>query len=479
MNKPNAAGAAQPNVIVFFTDQQRWDTSSLHGNPLDLMPNFERMAFRGTHLPHHFTCQPVCGPARACFQTGRYATETGCYRNGIPLRDGAHTLATEFNTAGYHTGYIGKWHLGGTTPNWDRDQQEPVPPQRRGGYREWLAADMLEFASDAYDTRLFDTDDCLVRLPGYRVDALTDAAIRFVDRHQREPFFLFLSFLEPHHQNSRDDYPAPRGYEERYRGGWIPPDLQHLVGSAAKHVAGYYGMIKRLDEALGRLLETLASLGLEDDTVLLFTSDHGNHFKTRNGEYKRSCHDASIRVPTAIQGPGFDGGGRVEALTSIVDLMPTLLDAAGIPLPASVSGRSILPLLKHGTDPAGIGMASREGRTDSAWPDDVYVQISESQVGRAVRTRRWKYSVVALDVDPVSESRADRYTEECLYDLVSDPYELENLIDEPAYRRVAERMRVRLLKRIMSIEGEVPEIIPVPPGAASGQRVVLPEEIDA
>ena len=88
------------NLIVFFTDQQRWDTSGLHGNPLDLMPNFDRMAQRGTHLYHSFTCQPVCGPARSCLQTGRYATETGCFRNGIPLPTGAKTLAHHFNAAG-------------------------------------------------------------------------------------------------------------------------------------------------------------------------------------------------------------------------------------------------------------------------------------------------------------------------------------------------------------------------------------------
>jgi len=188
VNEKKQNRQARPNVVVFFTDQQRWDTSSLHGNPLDLMPNFERMSLRGTHLASHFTCQPVCGPARSCLQTGQYATQTGCYRNRIPLSDDARTLATEFNDAGYHTGYIGKWHLGGTTPSWDRWKQQPVPVERRGGYREWLAADMLEFSSDAFDTRLFDTNDRPVKLPGYRVDALTDAAIRFLDQHQEDPF---------------------------------------------------------------------------------------------------------------------------------------------------------------------------------------------------------------------------------------------------------------------------------------------------
>ena len=154
-----------------------------------------------------------------------------------------------------------------------------------------------------------------------------------------------MSFLEPHHQNHRDDYPAPNGYEARYTGRWTPPDLRALGGSSPQHLGGYWGMVKRLDEAFGRLLDALKSLALLDDTVILFTSDHGCHFKTRNDEYKRSCHESSIRVPALLSGPGFHGGGRIDALVSLVDLPPTLLDAAGIPVPPEMQGRSILPLV--------------------------------------------------------------------------------------------------------------------------------------
>jgi len=170
----------RPNVLVFFTDQQRWDSTGVHGNPLELTPNFDRVARAGTDVHHSFTCQPVCGPARACLQTGLYQNRTGCYRNAIPLPRGARTLAHHFNDAGYHTGYIGKWHL--AEPAADRG---PVPVDQRGGYRHWLAANALEFTSDAYRTRLFDADNRPVDLPGYRADALTDAAIRFVDDRVR------------------------------------------------------------------------------------------------------------------------------------------------------------------------------------------------------------------------------------------------------------------------------------------------------
>ena len=227
----------------------------------------------------------------------------------------------------YATGYIGKWHLHSS------GAAGPVPAGHRGGYDYWLASNVLEFTSDAYRTILYDNDDQPVDLPGYRVDALTDAVIRYVDGHRNEPFYLFTSYIEPHHQNHIDDYPPPDGYRERYTGRWTPPDLAALGGSAHQHLGGYYGMVKRLDEAPGRILDALKSLDLVDDTILLFTSDHGCHFKTRNREYKRSCHESSIRVPTAFHGPGFAGGGQIQELVSLVDLPPTLLDAAGLQFP--------------------------------------------------------------------------------------------------------------------------------------------------
>ncbi|HEY66401.1 MAG TPA: sulfatase-like hydrolase/transferase [Caldilineae bacterium] len=442
----------RPNVVVFFTDQQRWDTTGVHGNPLDLTPNFDRMAREGTHVYYSFTCQPVCAPARASLQTGLYATNTTVYRNGIPLPPDQKTLAHYFREAGYTTAYIGKWHLA---------SGDPVPQHEQGGYEYWLGANVLEFTSEPYRTVMYDRDGKAVRLPGYRIDALTDAAIRYIDTHQDHPFFLFLSYLEPHHQNRIDDYPPPDGYRERYMGKWIPPDLAALGGSTHQHIAGYYGLVKRLDEALGRLLDALKSLDLLENTIVLFTSDHGNHFKTRNAEYKRSCHESSIRVPTAIIGPGFWGGGQIRELVSLVDLPPTLLDAAGIPVPECMQGRSILPLVR--------GEAID-------WPREVFIQISESQVGRAIRTHRWKYGVTAPDKDGWRDPGAERYVEEYLYDLEADPYELTNLIGLESHREVATRLRERLVQR-MEEAGEPAPVIEPAPTRPSGQRRILPEEI--
>lgn len=423
--------AAKPNVIVFFTDQQRWDSVGLHGNPMQVTPNFDRLAQAGMFVPHSFTCQPVCGPARSAMQTGKYPTTTGCFSNSIPLPRDEKTLAHHFRAAGYHTGYIGKWHLGSA---------DPVRLEERGGYQSWLASNILEFTSFAYDTVVYDEADEAVKLPGYRVDALTDAAIRYIATPRDEPFFLYLSFLEPHHQNQSDTYPAPVGYAEALEPRLeFPEDLATLVGNSQPHYAGYMGMIKRLDEALGRLVDALISLDALDNTIILFTSDHGCHFRTRNREYKRSCHEASIRVPTFFYGPVFEGRGAFDGLASLIDLPPTLLDAAGIPVPEAMQGVSLL--------------ASPEDYFDS-----VFIQISEDHMGRALRTRRWKYEVGAPEADATAAMNSPCYVETHLYDLETDPHELTNLVTDPHYRPVLDELRESLIARLIGAGEPRPEI---------------------
>ena len=243
----------------------------------------------------------------------------------------------------------------------------------------------------------------------------------------------------------------------------MPPDLAALGGSTHQHLGGYYGMVKRLDEALGRIFDTLKSLALTDDTVILFTSDHGCHFKTRNSEYKRSCHESSVHVPTALQGPGFTGGGQVTEMVSLIDLPPTLLDCAGIDVPDEMQGRSILPLVR--------GEAKD-------WPEEAFIQVSEAQVGRAVRTKRWKYGVDAPDKHGGKDAGSDKYVEQYLYDLQADPYELSNLIHSEAHQIVRDVMKERLIRRMTAAGEDAAEIVSAEV-QRSGQRKVTEEEARA
>lgn len=442
---------SKPNVIVFFTDQQRWDTSGLYGNPMDLTPNFDRMAIEGTHCYNGFTCQPVCLPARSCLQTGLYASQMNIFNNGGDLPIDAVTLGHLYKEQGYTTAYIGKWHM---------CHDEPVPKERRTGYDYWLGSNILEFTSDAYDVHMFDDDGKDVFLPGFRVDAQTDAAIRYITQNRNNPFFLFISFIEPHFQNSRDDYPAPTGYEEKYQDPWTPPDLRALGGTSARHLPGYYGMVKRLDEAFGRLQDALISLKLTDNTILAYTTDHSCHFKTRNSEYKRSCHDSSLHIPMAFTGPGFTGGGRIKDLVSLIDVPPTLLDACGIDVPEYMEGHSIMPLIN---------------KTNRNWQEDIYAEASDGiNRFRCVRTKRWKY-VVRAEVTDTVRDRPSEYLEWELFDLKADPWEMNNLMGYKSHKKVCEVMKNRLYKRLKQV-GENFVTIQEASEVASGQKTLKEEE---
>ena len=427
-----------PNVLVFFTDQQRWDTCGCYGGPMNLTPNLDALAARGVRFEHSFTCQPVCAPARGSLQTGKHGTAHSVWRNGLALPDSERTLAHHFGDAGYDLGYLGKWHL-------SCDVDKPVPVERRGGYTGyWEGADVLEFTSHPYDARWFDENNQEVHYEGYRVDAQTDRAVEFIRNPRRHrPFFFFISYLEPHHQNDMDEFVGPERYAKSYLNPWVPQDLQNRPGDWYKSLPGYYACVKALDDALGRIVQALEETGQLDNTVILFTSDHGCHFRTRNAEYKRSCHEGCVRTPCVLTGPGIEKGRVVPELVSLVDMPPTLLSAAGLPVPDTMQGRDAMPLTRG---------------DNTNWANEVFIQISESEVGRAIRTERWKYSVYAPDKGGWQVPDSDRYVERYLYDLHADPHEQVNLVGRKDYDAVRQDLKRRLIAQMVAA-GEAEPVI--------------------
>jgi len=437
----------QPNIVLLFSDQQRWDTCGCYGQALDVTPNLDRLAAEGIRFENAFTCQPVCGPARACLQTGKYATEVGCHTNHRMLPLSEKTIAHHLSEHGYDTAYIGKWHLASCGPRDGADdfRTRPVPRERRGGYDYWFASDVLEFTSHSYDGHMFDADGNRREFPEgrYRVDAQTDWVIEYLKtRSSAKPFFLFVSYIEPHHQNDHGHYEGPNGSKEKFKDFVAPGDLAETEGDWCEEYPDYLGCIHSLDENVERIRDALQELGLTDNTLLIYTSDHGSHFRTRNSEYKRSCHDGCIRIPLIMNGPGFKGGRCLRELTSLIDLPPTIMMAAGITPPDTMRGHALQRLLSYQT---------------ADWPEEVFLQISESQCGRAIRTRKWKYSVRAPDKSG-SDPSSDVYLEDFLYDLESDPHERNNLVADPGVREIREEL-LRALKRRMVEAGETePEI---------------------
>jgi uncharacterized sulfatase len=442
----------RPNIIFIFSDQQRWDTVSCYGSPLfaNLTPNLDKLASEGVRFDYAFTCQPVCGPARSCLQTGKYATETGCYRNGIALPENEKTIAHWFSEADYQVGYLGKWHLASTSGIPGRNvnyRTKAIPQQRRGGYKDfWLASDVLEFTSHSYDGHMFDNNGNKREFPRdrYRVDAQTDWALEYIERQKDDkPFFLFISYIEPHHQNDNHQFEGPHGSKKRFSNYKIPGDLVGTKGDWRKEMPDYLGCCWSLDQNVGRICNKLEQLGIADNTLLIYTTDHGCHFRTRNSEYKRSCHDNSIRIPLIIHGPGFTGGKVISKLVSLIDLPPTVLLAGGVQPPEYMRGKALQEHVNLKAD---------------NWPQEVFLQISESQVGRAIRTKKWKYSVCAKNKNGGRDLCSDEYMEDYLYNLVRDPHERHNLIADPALTKVRTQL-AKILKRRMVAAGEKEPVI--------------------
>lgn len=318
-----------------------------------------------------------------------------------------------------------------------------------------MVADALEWTSHGYNGYLFDGDMKRHDFVGYRVDAINNYAIDFIHRHlekQKEegtdqPFFLFVSQLDPHHQNDRGIYEGPDGSKKKFANYDVPGDLVGTQGDWRENYPDYLGACNSLDQNIGRLMDTLEAYGIADNTILIYTCDHGSHFKTRNSEYKRACHDGCLRLPMIAWGGPFQGGHVVEDLVSLIDVPPTLLDCAGIEVPEQYQGSSMIPLVK--------------GEAEN-WPKSVYAQISEAQTARTVRTSRWKYCVKAPEFD-IDQPYSDVYVEDFLYDLDADPHERHNLVIDPAYAQVRAELKEILIGYMKKAQEPDAVILPMKP----------------
>ena len=447
----------RPNIVFFFTDQQRADTCGCYGQKLPITPRLDALAREGVRFEWAFSPQPVCGPCRALFQTGKYPTETGCFRNNIMLPQNVKTLANYIEEAGYETAYIGKWHLAS-----DGELEKPptvdhtitaIPRELRGGYTGyWRTADVLEFTSHGYDGYVFDENDNRIDFKGYRADCITDLALEFFDQYDRKrPFFMTISHIEPHHQNDRKHYEGPHGSKEKYANYELPADLAALDGDYREEYPDYLGACASLDENLGKVIDRLKKEGLYENTVILFAADHGSHFRTRNrdshlcgyDDYKRSGHDAALRVPLVIAGGAFKGGKVIRELVSTESLPKTILAAAGVDVGDAMIGENLADVVA-GANP------------DRA--NEVFAQISESRVGRCIRTPEFLYAVYAPGKSGGEYASSDVYADDYLYDLRVDPNQLHDVVSDSEYAADKAMLRERLLAWIERAEGMRPQL---------------------
>ncbi len=440
----------QPNIILYCADQYRADFVGANGsNSSTRTPNLDALVSRGKNFRNAFTNQPVCAPARSVMMTGLYATETGVWRNGFGLDPSLPTLAGELRKAGYTSNLIGKWHL---SPESEADGGGPgyVRPEHRGGFLDlWEGANALELTSHPYRGTIWDGDGKPITYQDqYRVDFLTDRAELFLRQKHDKPFFLFISQLEPHQQNDMGRAIGPKGSAERFAHSAVPPDLKPLPGTWQSQLPDYYGCCESIDSSVGRVRKILQEENLADNTIFAFISDHGCHFMTRNTEYKRSTHNSSIHIPLFIEGPRFNGMQQISELVGMVDIAPTLLDAANVRVPTSMKGHSVLPLVEE--------PAARQ-----AWPNKQLIQISESMTGRAIRTPDWTYCVADTS-GATDRPAAAVYHEYQMYDQRADPSELVNLAGRQEYREKAIELRAQLGKLMVNAGEQEPTILPAP-----------------
>lgn len=451
ISKEVVAPSSRPNVLMICADQFRADfVGASHENPSVKTPHIDALAERGVNFRQCISNQPLCSPSRASFMTSRYATETAVWKLGIELDHKLPTIANEFRKNGYTSNFIGKWHVSQTDLDNGKQQFGWIPPgPSRGGFDDlWEGANVLELVSHPYEGNYWDNDGKNIGFKdAYRVDFITERGVKLIEQKHDKPWFLFLSQLEPHHQNDVDDFVPPKRYEDKYINPYIPADLRNLPGNWRSRISGYYGCVQAIDDCVGTLVAALERTKQLDNTIILFFSDHGCTFRTRMGEYKRSPHESSIRVPFVIAGPGFDQSITIDEVVSLIDLMPTLLNGAGIEVPSTLRGKSLKAL-------------AQDPKARKAWDSTTYFQISQSICGRGIRTRDWCYCAFDPAVQQGEAEYGTHYQDFALYSIAGDPDETLNLIGRPEYRQVADELREELQKRITAA-GE-PEVTITP-----------------
>lgn len=331
----------RPNIVIMMTDDQGYGDIGMHNNPYLKTPNIERLAADGLEMTHLIT-YPNCSATRAGLMTGRYP-----YRTGVTavtqvdhfMRGSETTIAEVLSAAGYRTGIFGKWHLGDNHPMRPTDQGFQEALVHKGG---GIGQDAGP-AGNTYFAPILEHNNISKKYEGYSDDIFTNAAIDFIDHKSDKPFLAYLATNLPHLPLQ-----VPDELAEPYRKMGLHED-NALV----------YGMISSIDYNVGRVLDKLKELGLEDNTIVIFTSDNGpRHRRTKNDSYpgrwvsnlrgtKTSVYDAGIRVPFFVRWPGkITARTQIQEMGTIMDLFPTLLDAAKVKIPTNVhiDGQSLLPL---------------------------------------------------------------------------------------------------------------------------------------
>ena len=422
--------AAPPNVLFIFADQWRAQATGYAGDPnlQGKTPNLDHLAAEGVNFTHAVSGMPVCTPYRASLLTGQYPQTHGLFLNDVQLPDEALTVAEVYRAAGYGTGFIGKWHLDG------HGRRLPIPEARHQGFAYWK---VLECTHDYNNSYYYEDGNPTPKNWGaYDAFAQTADAQEYM-RGQvgaEKPFALFLAWGPPHNPYQT----APAEFQAMFDAETLEVRPNVAPADAAlfrEHLAGYYAHIAALDKSMGDLLGTLDELGVAENTIVVFTSDHGDMIGSHGVERKQKPWDESIRVPFLLRYPNATSGRSIDMPINSPDILPTLLGLSGIDLPKSVEGRDFSPIIRGEEAPRDEATLISCMAPFGEWRRD-----NGGQEFRGVRTVRYTY-VRNLEGPWL------------LFDNETDPYQLDNLVGASEHAALQERLEADLT-RLLAARGD-------------------------
>lgn len=440
-----------PNVLLIVTDDQRPDTIHALGNTYIHTPNLDRLVANGASFPRAIAANPHCTPSRAEILTGTTGFTNGSSPFGRAIDPRLARWADTMRAAGYHAWYSGKWMNDGLPRTRGYEETSGLYSSGGGGGRETVKMTHPTAhngrPATGYTGWTFKTNDGKaelekgIGLTPHTDRHIADGAIALLERKPAKPFFLHVNFTGPH-----DPLHLTPGYETMYDPAAMPLPPNFLRDHPFDHgnlgtrdevllpsprdpmevkreIAAYYAVVSHVDAQVGRILDTLRSIGQEQNTIVIFTSDHGLALGSHGLMGKQNMYDHTLGVPLLMAGPGVPVNRRFAAQTYLRDLFPTVCELVGIPIPATVEGRSLAPVL--------WGLASQvHAETYAYWhrPD----HPGELPIQRMVRTDRWKLIYYA---------HLPRWQ---LFDLESDPHELRDLSADPRHEAVLKDLQGRL-----------------------------------
>lgn len=438
----------RPNVLIIQTDQQALWSIGCYGGKLVETPYIDRIADEGVLFEECYTPSAVCTPSRGAFVTGRYPHTNGAYRNGVAMKMDEHTLGHAFSEAGYHTGYIGKWHLDG-----------PIYP---GFIQEGHNMGFMDYRymfNSSHDKKVMVEEDGTIRFTmdedgdqeSYMTDFLTHRAIDYMKTHVHEPFMLMLSIPDPHSPYTvREPYkslfdpaqmPIPDNFSQGNLPDWAEQDewgrendryafsVTDRVGLLRSDKANYLGEVKCIDDNIGKLLDTLETLELLDNTLIVFTSDHGDYMGEHGLTGKNNIYDSVYKVPLLMRWPeGIKPKQKIGEYVTIVDFKQTLLGMLNIPCRGNEQGRDASCLCiesKH---------VEKEG-----WVNEVYIHPND--VPRAgIITPEYELAYVGFGWE-----RDFEFEDHVLFDRIGDPQQERNLFQEPDYQDIIQELTEKIV----------------------------------